>query len=66
MTEFEVIESLAFYFDEYKSELKPHWVELIALFGQASVGMIDDSIIKHSVAYSICRNELKELFLNDK
>ena len=61
MTEFEVIESLAFYFDEYKSELKPHWKELIVLFDQASVGMIDEYAIRHSVAYSICRNELKEL-----
>lgn len=67
MTTFGIIESLAFYFDEYKreSELEPHWVELIALFGQASIGMIDESVIKQSLSYSICLNELKEVLNNE-
>ena len=64
MTEFEIIESLALYFDEYKheSEMKPHWISLIKLFHQYSIGMIDESIIKQSLPYQMCLYELGELF----
>ena len=67
MTEFEIIESLAFYFDEYKreSEIKPHWVELIKLFNQSSIGMIDKSIIRYSLPYRVCLNELKKVLRNE-
>lgn len=64
MTEFEIIESLALYFDEYKheSEMKPHWLLLIKLFHQCSVGMINETLIKQSLPYQMCLYELGELF----
>lgn len=66
MTQFEIIESLAFYFDEYKSDLEPHWRELIELFNQSSMGLIDEAAIKYSLPYFMCLNQLQEVFLNDK
>ena len=67
MTEFEIIESLAFHFDEYKrkSELSSHWILLIKLFHQSSMGIINETLIKQSLPYNICLNELKEVLGND-
>ena len=64
MTEFEIIESLALHFDEYKHkyEMKPHWILLIKLFHQCSVGMINETLIKQSLPYQMCLYELGELF----